>query len=244
MEEGSKVEHFQRLYDELLLFKEHLDEDLRRNFYLTVVEHVNNYNLFLQEMNLLSPKVTFGKIDPTIYQLPKSDEERMIERGIFNQYFGSILSTTSHRVDLWLLHLRNLLHLQGQKFVPDEVYEKLPTPIKKMMDEATGCYEHNYLTACSMMLRKILEDSIYLKFRIENKVDELYEKDKRHTLETMIQKSKELHYVSSQLANRLVTIKLFGDVSAHSFRVELHQGDIDRCIELIRLVLNELFYEI
>ena len=88
-----------------------------------------------------------------------------------------------------------MLHYQDRKFVPDEVYEKLPTLIKKMVDEATGCYEHNYLIACSMMLRKILKDSAYLKFRMENRVGEFYKEDKRLSLEAMIQKSKQLHYV-------------------------------------------------
>ena len=166
----------------------------------------------------------------------------MIKLGIYDQEFSSILSIIINRVDFWILHMRNMLHVKGKKFVPDEVYKKLPVPIMKIIDEATGCYEHSYLTACAVMLRKALEDSIYLKFRMTNKLDELYDKNKRRLdLEAMINKSKELHFISSQLADRLVRIKLFGDVGAHSFRIDLWHEDVDHCIDLIRLALDELF---
>jgi hypothetical protein len=217
---------------------------LEREFYLTVVEHINNYNLILPEMNKLSSNLIFDPIDPSIYQFSNKDEERLIQKGLFNQYFGSILSTISYRIDLWILNIRNMLHIKSQKFVPDKVYKKLPSPIKKTVDEAAGCYEHNYLTACAIMLRKALEDSIYLKFRMENKEDTLYDQNgRRLSLETMINTARDLHYISSQLTDRLIRIKLFGDVGAHSYKIELWDRDIDRCIDLIRLALEELFYD-
>ena len=239
---NTEEESLHRLYEELLLFKQMLDKDLSRKFYLTIADHINRYNCFLQEINKLSPKIIYQKMDPDVYFLLKKDEERMIKLGIYDQEFSSILSIIVNRVDFWILHVRNMLHVKGKKFVPDEVYKKLPTPIMKIMDEATGCYEHNYLTACAVMLRKALEDSIYLKFRMTNNVDELYDKNKRRlNLEAMIHKSKELHCINSQLADRLVTIKLFGDVGAHSLRIDLWHEDIDHCIDLIRLALDELF---
>jgi hypothetical protein len=170
--------------------------------------------------------------------------KKMIKLGTYDQTFSSIFSIIINRVDFWILHMRNMLHVKGKKFVPNEVYKKLPTAIMKIIDEATGCYEHNYLTACAVMLRKALEDSIYLKFRMTNKLDELYDKNRRRLdLEAMINKSKQLHYISSQLADRLVRIKLFGDAGAHSFRIDLWYEDVDPCIDLIRLALDELFKE-
>jgi DNA-binding winged helix-turn-helix (wHTH) protein len=112
-----------------------------------------------------------------------------------------------------------------------------------MIDETTGCYEHNYLTACAVMLRKVLEDSIYLKFSMEGKLDTLYRDGMRLDLDGMIQKAKELHYITSQHAGRLAKIKLFGDAGAHSFKITLWNEDLEPCIDLIRLVLNELFYQ-
>jgi len=237
-----KEEQLKDLYSRLLLFKEHLEEDLGGKFYLSVVEHINNYNLLLTEMNKIS-RIHFDKIDVAIYQLSKSQEERLIEQGIFNQYYGSILSAVDSRFDQWLLDLKNLLHVESRKFVPDEVYKKLSNPIKRIVDEASGCYEHKYLTACAVMLRKVLEDSIYLKFKMENKTSELYDKEHRRiNLDKMIEKAKQLHYINSEHANCLAKIKLFGDVGAHSFKIELWDKDIDNCIDLIRLVLEELFW--
>lgn len=238
-----KEEQLRDLYQRVLLFKEHLEEDLGRKFYLSVVEHINNYNLLLSEMNKIS-RIHFDKIDPKIYQLSRKEEERLIEQGIFDQYYGAILSAIDSRFDQWLLDLKNLLHVESKKFVPDEVYKKLPNPIKRMVDEASGCYEHKYLTACAVMLRKVLEDSIYLKFRMKNETDKLYDKDHRRiNLDKMIAKAKQLHYIGSQHANRLLKIKLFGDVGAHSFKIELWDEDLDNCIDLIRLVLEELFWD-
>ena len=176
-----------------------------------------------------------------IYFRLTRDMANLIKQGRYNQEYGSILSTIASRVDFWILHIRNMLHVKGKEFIPDEVYKKLPRPIKKIIDEASGCYEHNYLTACAVMLRKALEDSIYLKFKMEDNVDKLFKNSRRLNLGEMIRKSEELQYISSQLASRLVMIKLFGDVGAHSFKINLWYSDIDRCFDLIRLALDELF---
>jgi hypothetical protein len=236
-------EYLQNFYDELLSFREHLDEDLKRKLYLTCIEHVNSYNLLLARIEKLHPEISYPKIDPSIYELSRKEEDEIIAKGLFDQYYGSVLSTIAYRVDYWILHVRRMLHVRSLKFVPDSVYSTLPAPIRKMIDEATGCYEHSYLTACAIMLRKILEDSIYLKFSMEGKLDQLYKNGTRIGLDEMIQKAKELHYVSSQHASRLAKVKLFGDAGAHSFKIRLWDEDIGPCIDLIRLVLNELFYK-
>lgn len=219
-----------------------LNEDLGKKSFLTMIDHINRYNCLLPEVNNLSPRITYSKMDPDLYFLLRKAKAEMIKQGIYDQEFSSVLSIILNRIDFWILHVRNLLHVKGKKFFPDEVYKKLPIPIMKIVDEATGCYEHNYLTACAVMLRKALEDSIYLKFRMTNNIDELYDKNKRRLdLEAMIHKSKELHFIGSHLSDHLVRIKLFGDVGAHSFRIDLWHEDVDRCIDLIRLTLDELF---
>jgi hypothetical protein len=85
LEEG-KNGYPKKHHDELLLFKEHLEDDLKKGFFLTVVEHINSYNLLLPEMNRPSSKVVFGTIDPKIYQLSQREEERLIKQGTYNQY--------------------------------------------------------------------------------------------------------------------------------------------------------------
>lgn len=82
-------EYLRKLYDELLLFREHLDEDLKRNFYLTCGEHVNSYNLLLSQVKKLNPPVIFPKISPEIYQLSRKEENEIIVKGLFNQFYGS-----------------------------------------------------------------------------------------------------------------------------------------------------------
>lgn len=237
-------EQLRKIYERLMLFKAHVEQDLERKFYLSVGEHINNYNMLLPEMNKISEIKFDKKIDSKLYQLSKKEEAILIKQGIFDQYFGSILSVIDGRFNQWILDLNNLLHIDRKKFVPDEVYRKLPEPIKKIFDEASGCYEHKYLTACAVMLRKVLEDSIYLKFSMKKQIDELYDKDHRRiNLDKMIEKAKELHYISPQHAKRLARIKLFGDVAAHSFKIELWNRDLDESIDLIRLVLEELFWD-
>lgn len=237
-----KEEQLKDLYQRLLLFKEHLKEDIRGKRYITVVEHVNNYNMLLPEMNEIS-RVHYNKIDPKIYQLTRNRENELIKQGIFEQFHSSIISLIDNRFDQWLLDIRNLLHLKSKKFVPDEVYKKLPNPIKRIVDEASGCHEHKYLTACAVMLRKILEDSIYLKFSMKDKTKDLYDKDNnRINLDKMIEKAKQLHYISPQHARKLAKIKLFGDVGAHSFKIDLWDEDLDDCIDIVRLILGELYW--
>ncbi len=234
-------ENIQKLHEELLLFKQKLDKDLKGKLFLTIPDHIYRYNCYLPEINKLSPRLSYNQMEDDVYFRLNRNRANLIKQGRHNQEYGSILSIIASRIDFWILHIRNMLHVKGKEFIPDEVYEKLPSPIKKIIDEASGCYEHNYLTACAVMLRKALEDSIFLKFKMEDNVNKLYKNSRRCNLEAMIHKSGELHYINSQLVGRLVRIKLFGDVGAHSFKIDLWYNDIDPCFDLIRLALDELF---
>jgi hypothetical protein len=55
--------------------------------------------------------------------------------------------------------MRSILHIHGRKFVPDEVYNKLPNPIKKIMDETIGCYARAKFLL-SVVIRREDQDSL------------------------------------------------------------------------------------
>lgn len=127
--------------------------------------------------------------------------------------------------------------------IPNEVINKLPDKIQKIVNEIIGCYEHGYYDACSVMCRKVVDNSIYIKFNMDGKENILKDQNGRfYGLPKKIELAKQESYISSQHAGLLSKIKLFGDVGAHSYKINLLENDLkDNVFPIVRLVLEEIF---
>lgn len=127
---------------------------------------------------------------------------------------------------------------------PQHLYEVLPNDIKKILDEAIGCYENGFCAASSVMFRKVLECSIFIKFRQEGKEAELFDKNGNPIeLKRRIELAKQWHFIASELASELVRVKWFGDAGAHSFNITIAKEDLPNISVLIRLTLEQLFHK-
>ena len=98
----TREENIQTLHEELLLFKERLDKDLEKSFFLTILDHIYRFNCFLPEINKLSPRFIYKEMNDNIYFRLNEDRANLIKQGRYNQEYSSILSSIASRVDFWI----------------------------------------------------------------------------------------------------------------------------------------------
>ncbi|MCG2717240.1 MAG: DUF4145 domain-containing protein [Nanoarchaeota archaeon] len=133
---------------------------------------------------------------------------------------------------------------EQKEAIPDEILDQLPKPLQAIIKEINGCYKNGYLAACSVMCRKAIEAAIHIRFSIDEKEDELKDSnDEFYKLPKKIELAKQAKYISATHARNLSKIRWFGDAGAHSYKINLLRDDIGPNIQLVRLVVEELFYK-
>jgi hypothetical protein len=115
--------------------------------------------------------------------------------------------------------------------------------IEKIVYQINGCYENGWYDACAVVTRRLIETLIIETFEqhgIANKIqnpagDYFYLKDliARTLNETT-------WHIGRNAKQALPRLKDIGDRSAHSRRFLAHRGDIDKIIDDLRVITQEL----
>lgn len=132
---------------------------------------------------------------------------------------------------------------EGELSIPKEVFEKLPKEIQRTLEGVKLCYEHDHADFCFMGIRKALSTAIHIRFRREEKEEELYDiKKEPYELAKWIELAKQNGFLSASLANKLTKeVKLYGDVGAHDYMISFHKEDVPSIFKLLRLVLGRMY---
>jgi len=117
--------------------------------------------------------------------------------------------------------------------------------IEQVANQINGCYEKGWFDACAVMVRRLLETLIIETFeyhkldgKIKNSVgDFVYLRDL--ISRALTEKAWNL---SRNTKKALPRLKDVGDKSAHSRRYNAHRGDIDKLLDDVRVVVQELIY--
>jgi len=133
----------------------------------------------------------------------------------------------------------------SQQVLPKSLFTNSRGYLEKVVNQINGCYEKGWFDACAVMIRRLVETLII----------ECFEK---HKIATKIQGSDgEFLYLSDLIAKLLAEtswnlgrntkrslpkLKNIGDKSAHSRRFTARRWDIDKIVEDIRVVSEELVY--
>lgn len=128
--------------------------------------------------------------------------------------------------------------------IPNEVLIKVPSDIQKTINLATNSYNRGDYTSTGFLLRKIVDNSITIKCKMEKVENELRNpKDgKDYDLPKKIDIfSTKLGYINQKMARDLKRVKLFGDSAVHSMNIELNSQDIEDARAIVRLFLEEIF---
>ena len=117
--------------------------------------------------------------------------------------------------------------------------------IERIAHQINGSYGSGWYDACAVMLRRLVETLIietFESYRIESKIKK--PDGDYHSLDELVTAA--LNESSWSLGRdtkrALPRLKGLGNRSAHSRRFIAHKGDIDRVIQDIRVVVQELVF--
>lgn len=133
----------------------------------------------------------------------------------------------------------------SEQVLPLSIVKNTRGYIEKVVNQINGCYEKGWFDACSVMIRRLIETLIVEAFehhkissKIKNRSDDfLFLSDLINI--TLKEKTWNL---SRNTKRALPKLKDVGDKSAHSRRYNAHKKDIDKLIDDIRVVVQELIY--
>lgn len=129
--------------------------------------------------------------------------------------------------------------------LPETIFHNTRGYILRVVNQINGSYEKGWYDCCAVMIRRLLETLIiesYEKYSIAERI-----KDKngdffylRDLIAAMLKES--AWNLSRNSKNALPKLKLIGDLSAHSRRYNAHREDIDKIMQELRIVSQELVY--
>lgn len=134
---------------------------------------------------------------------------------------------------------------ESQQVIPISVVRGTRGYLEKVANQVNGSYEHGWFDASAVMIRRLVETLIVEAFEhhgIESKIqdsdgDFLPLKDLINCTQ-----SEPAWNLTRNTKKALPKLKSTGDLSAHSRRYVAHRHDIDKIIEDLRVVVQELVY--
>lgn len=134
---------------------------------------------------------------------------------------------------------------ESQQILPVSVVKGTRGYIESITNQVNGCYERGWFDGCAVMIRRLIETLIIEAFEAHKIVtkaqnsagDFMYLRDLINA--TLTEGSWNL---SRNTKKALPRLKDVGDKSAHSRRYIAHRRDIDKVIDDVRVVVQELVY--
>lgn len=134
---------------------------------------------------------------------------------------------------------------QSQMVLPFSVVKGTRGYIEKVVNQINSSYENGWFDSCSVMIRKLIETLIIETFeahgisnKIKNSGGDFYFLNDLINL-TLSESSWNLGRNTKKAIPKL---KAVGDMSAHARRYNAHKRDVDKIIDDIRVVTEELVY--
>ena len=137
------------------------------------------------------------------------------------------------------------LTAESQQVIPFSIIRATRGYMEKITNQINGSYEYGWFDACAVMIRRLVETLIIEAFEhngIAHKIqdpngDFLPLKDLVNLTLT-----EQMWNLTRNTRKGLPKLKSIGDLSAHSRRYIAHRHDIDKIIDDLRVVVQELVY--
>jgi hypothetical protein len=137
------------------------------------------------------------------------------------------------------------LAAESQQVVPLSVIRDTRGYLEKTANQINGCYEHGWFDACAVMVRRLVETLIIevfehngIAYKIQDSTGNFVRLDDLVTLTLSEQKWN----LTRSTKRGLPKLKSLGDLSAHSRRYVAHRQDIERVIDDLRVVIQEMLF--
>ncbi len=127
--------------------------------------------------------------------------------------------------------------------IPAEIIAKIPSKLSKTINSLNFNYANLQWDSTAMLSRKLISDSIDIKFRMIQKLDRLIDKStgKEYGLPKKINICETENFIKENTVKKLTNTKIIQDAVTHSYKIEATPDEIERMVALIRLFLEELF---
>lgn len=128
--------------------------------------------------------------------------------------------------------------------IPESIFEKAPSYLKKVVYQINGCFSDGYFDACYVMIRRLFETLIIENYESRKLAAEIKDTNGNFLmLSDLIKKVVNDGRISlgSTTKRHLSKIKLFGDTGAHSRKIILKRHDIEKYTDEIRLCAEDLY---
>jgi hypothetical protein len=132
-----------------------------------------------------------------------------------------------------------------EQVLPVSVVRNTRTYIRRIVEQANGCYEHEWFDACSVMIRKLIETLIIELYEAKGTSANLKNKGGDFKalgdlIETVLGDS--AFNLGRETKRALPEIKTLGDRAAHTRHYLTKQGDIDKVLHGFRVTVDELLH--
>lgn len=137
------------------------------------------------------------------------------------------------------------LAAESQQVIPFSVVRDTRGYLEKVANQINGSYEHGWFDACAVMIRRLLETLIIEAFEhngIAHKIQDPngYFLPLKDLINLTL--SEQSWNLTRNTKKGLPKLKSVGDLSAHSRRYIAHRRDIEKIIDDVRIVVQELVY--
>ncbi len=138
------------------------------------------------------------------------------------------------------------LAAESQQVIPFSLVRNTRGYLEAVANQINGSYEHGWFDACAVMIRRLVETLIIEAFEHNGLAQKIQDPNgdflpfKAMLIDpTLVEQSWNL---ARNTKRGLPKLKSVGDLSAHSRRFIAHRHDIEKVIDDLRVVVQELVY--
>ena len=134
---------------------------------------------------------------------------------------------------------------ETEQVLPMAVVQHTRGYIEKIVQQANGCYEHQWYDACAVMIRRIVETLIIELYEAKGKAAEIQDDNSnflmlRDLVDTIT--ADKFWNLSRETKQALPLLKSLGDRSAHNRRYLAKKADVDKVTHGLRVVADDLLH--
>lgn len=138
--------------------------------------------------------------------------------------------------------------LDGDSFLTPLIFDEMPEYIRRIIPQINGCWEREYLEACAVMIRRLIEILIIELYFKRKWVDELKHSSSKDFLglKALVQKicGDSRFGLNRRTQDGLKRVKLLGDIAAHDHQIRIRKSDLKDMRDDVRFTTERLVFKI
>ena len=134
----------------------------------------------------------------------------------------------------------------SESVLPLSLFAKTRDYLVKVVKQANGCYEHQHYDACAVMIRRLVETLIIEVYKHRGEAEKLKDKDGNFLmLSGLVDRvilDNGVFNLSKNTRKGLPLLADLGNLCAHNPTFNASQSDIDKHLNYLRVIAEELLY--